>query len=125
MGPLTIPITNRRRSITNRRRSRPRNDQNGNLTPLHFQILHWVEARQAGEARPRIDGLSGFSIDTAVAELILMDLVKAVSIPHGRYGRAHWAPTGLTATGFRALLRHRRRKAQPVTHPWWPLHVWG
>ena len=125
MRSLNRPITNRRRSVTNRSGWHPLDDRKGNLTPLHLQILQWVEGRRPGDTRPKIDGLAAFSIDTAVAELVLMDLVKAVSIPQTRYDRAHWEPTGLTATGWRTLLRHRRAKPRPVTHSWWRLKIWG
>jgi hypothetical protein len=125
MRPPLSSITNRRGSVTKRRRSTPLDGQNGNLTPLHFQILQWVESRQPGDKRPQIEGLSAFSLDTAVAELVLRDLIKAVSIPQRRYDRAHWEPTGLTATGWRTLMKNRRSKPQPVTHPWWRLRLWG
>ncbi len=125
MRPLIRPITIRRRSITNRSRLTPLAEHNRNLTALHFQILEWVEGRRSGGSRPQIDGLSSFAIDGAVAELVLEDLIKAVSIPRSRYDRAHWEPTGLTASGWRTLLRHRRTQPQPVTHSWWPLRIWG
>jgi len=125
MRPLITPITNRRRSVTKRSRPTPLDDQNGNLTPLHFQILLWVEGRRSGDKRPQLEGLSAFSLDSAVADLILRDLIDAVSIPQKRYNRAHWEPTGLTPKGWRTLLRHRRKKPQPITHPWWPLRIWG
>lgn len=125
MRPPINPITNRRHSVTKRRRSTRLGDQNGNLTPLHFQILQWVEARQPGDKRPQLEDLSAFALDTLVAELVLMDLIKAVSLPQRRYDRAHWEPTGLTSTGWRTLMKHRRSTPQPVTHPWWRLRVWG
>ena len=125
MRPLNRSITRNRRSLTNRYRSTLFDHQNGNLTPLHLQILQWVEGRQPGDARPRIEGLSAFSIDSAVAELVLRNLVKAVSIPQNRDHRAHWKPTALTAAGWRTLVRHRRAEPRPVTHAWWRLRMWG
>jgi hypothetical protein len=125
MRSLNSPITKRRRSVTNRNRPIPFGQQSRNLTPLHFQILHWIEGRAPGDARPKIEGLSGFALDTTVAELVLLDLIKAVSIPQSRYDRGHWEPTGLTGKGWRTLLRHRRRKPQPVAHHWSRLEIWS
>ena len=125
MRPLNPTITDRRRSPTNRGTAHPLDDRKSNLTPLHLQILQWVEERQPGDSRPKIDGISGFAIDTAVAELVLLDLVKAVSIPQTRYDRAHWEPTGLTGAGWRTLVRHRRANPRPITHSWWRLKIWG
>lgn len=125
MPPLISPITNRRRTVTKRSRSTPVADQNGNLTPLHFQILQWVESRGPGDKRPQIEGLSAFSLDTAVAELILLDLLKAVSLPQRHHDRAHWEPTGLTTKGWRTLMKNRRTKPQSITYPWWRVRTWG
>ena len=125
MPPLISPITNRRRLVTNSRRATPLKDQNGNLTPLHFQILQWVEGRRSGNSRPRLEGLSTFAIDSAVADLVLRDLIKAVAMPQRRYDQAHWEPTGLTPIGWRTLLRHRRAQPKPVTLPWWRVRIWG
>src|SRR5215203_6781490 len=125
MRPLNRSITKSRRSLTKRYHSTLIDEQNGKLTPLHLQILQWVEGRRPGDARPHIEGLSAFSIHTAVAELVLRDLVKAVSIPQNRHHAAHWEPTALTAAGWRTLVRHRRAEPPPVTHAWWRLRIWG
>jgi hypothetical protein len=126
MGPLIDPITNRRSSVTKRRRQPPLDDKNGNLTPLDFQVLQWVEARRSGDRRSQIEGLSAFSLDTVVAELVLRDLIKAVSMPQRRFNRARLEPTGLTAAGWRTLMKHRRTKPQPLAHPSFSrLQVWG
>ena len=125
MRPLNTSITNRRRTVTNRRAPDALNDKNSQLTPLHLQILQWVEGRQPGDTRPRIEAVSVFATDSAVAELVLMDMITAVAIPQTRYDRAHWEPTGLTRTGWRALLRQRRAEPRPITHSWWRLRLWG
>ena len=126
MRPLIHPITNRRSSVTKRRRPTPLDDQNGNLTPLHFQVLQWVEARRSGDRRAAIEGLSAFSLDTVVAELVLRDLIKAVSIPQKRFHPTRWEPTGLTAAGWRLLMKHRRTRPQLLAHPSFSrLQIWG
>jgi hypothetical protein len=125
MRLLNRTITDRRRAHTNRGGQHPLDDRKSNLTPLHLKILQWVEGRRPGDSRPKVDDMSAFAIDTAVAELVLMDLVKAVSIPQSRYDRAHWEPTGLTGAGWRTLVRYRRAKPRPITHSWWRLKIWG
>ena len=119
MNPVSRSITNQHRSVTNYRTPIAGNDQNGNLTALHLQILQWVEGRTAGQTRPQLANIAPFLIDRAVAELVLGGLVKAVSVPQSRYDSAHWEPTALTASGWRVLARHRRAQPRPTTHPWW------
>ena len=125
MSRLNRSITSPRRSITNRSRAIPFDDQKGNLTALHFQILRWVEAHGAGETRPEIEGLSTFAIDRAVAELVLAGLIKGVSVPQHRYKEAHWEAKALTWKGWQALVRHRRAQPRPVHQPWWRIRLFG
>ena len=67
MRPLNPTITDRRRAHTNRGGQHPLDDRKSNLTPLHLKILQWVEGRRPGDSRPKIDDMSAFAIDTAVA----------------------------------------------------------
>jgi hypothetical protein len=125
MRPLNGATNKRRRSLTSRVHSTPLADQKGNLAPLHLQILQWVETCQPGETRPTLDGLSGFTIDAAVAELVGAGLIQAVAVPPTSSDRAHWLPTGLTSQGSRTLLHHRRTQPHTLTHSSWRLRIWG
>jgi hypothetical protein len=123
MSSVNRSITNHHRTVTNRTTAALLSDQNSNLTPLHLQLLQWVEGRRADDTRPRLPDISPFIVDSAVAELVLRGLVKAVAIPRSRYDTAHWEPTGLTPSGRKMLARHRRSQPEPsVPQPWW--HFW-
>ena len=115
----------RRRSVTSRVHPASFADQKGDLGPLHLQILQWVETCQPGETRPAVDDLSGFTIDAAVAELVMAGLIQAVAVPQTAFDRAHWLPTGLTSDGRRTLVRHRRAQPRTLTHAWWRPRIWG
>jgi hypothetical protein len=116
-------ITNQRESVTHHSYSPATGDHKSQLSSVHLQILQWVETRRAADTRPQVAGLAPLAVDRAVAELVLADLVKAVSIPGSKYDQAHWKPTGLTALGWEALVRYRRSQPRPAPQRWWKIRL--
>jgi hypothetical protein len=115
----------RRGSLANQRRSTAAVDQAGHIGSLHIEILEWIEARRGADTRPQLAGIPPLAVDRAVAELVLAGLITAIAVPGSKYDQGHWQPTGLTAAGWEALVRYRRRQPRPAGHRWWRLKLFG
>ena len=78
-------------------------------------VLEWVEKHRGEPMRPDIPHVTSTQVDRAVSELLLMNAITGISVPHRRDDPAHWQPTGLTTRGRTLLAQHR-----PLAEtPWW------